>query len=300
MSYDVRKTLPDEGYDVWKTLYNDDFYTQKYLYHYTTFEKALKIIYSEELRFSPITNTNDTTESKPKIIYNLDDVNDEVKRKLNIVTSFFNKRLDTVRLLCFSCDTCFKNKEKKQRLDLAKNNKFFYYDISGRGFALPRMWAQYSSNSTGVCFIIDKKRFENELNDNLSFYKSRKVNYNYITNNYVIDSTKFESLSKKITTNSLGSITLLNSMLSDDDFIRYSFFEKSSDWSNEQEYRYITITDNPTNVVAIKNLFNYLAGIVVGEKMAPAYVNAIKKILPTEIQIKQLVCEGGEQKTIEV
>lgn len=39
----------------------------KYLYHYTSFEKAIKIIYSEQLWFSSITKTNDTTESKVRI-----------------------------------------------------------------------------------------------------------------------------------------------------------------------------------------------------------------------------------------
>ena len=40
---------------------------EKYLYHYTSVEKASKILYYKTLRFLPIVNTNDTIESKVRL-----------------------------------------------------------------------------------------------------------------------------------------------------------------------------------------------------------------------------------------
>lgn len=55
--------------DVWQTVFAGYFDTNKYLYHYTNIDKAIKIINSNNLRFSPITNTNDTSEAKRKIMF---------------------------------------------------------------------------------------------------------------------------------------------------------------------------------------------------------------------------------------
>ena len=34
------------------------------------------------------------------------------------------------------------------------SEKIKYNDYTGRGFSLPRMWAQYANNNDGVCFVL--------------------------------------------------------------------------------------------------------------------------------------------------
>ena len=67
---------------IWKPLYVEDFDYEQYLYHYTSVEAAIKIISNNSLLFSRISNTNDTSESKMKIIFSQDNiVNKEDYRK---------------------------------------------------------------------------------------------------------------------------------------------------------------------------------------------------------------------------
>ena len=64
-------------FDIWKPLYVDEFDCDKYLYHYTSFETAIKIIYSNQLLFSLIGRTNDTSESKMKIVFGENNIVDK-------------------------------------------------------------------------------------------------------------------------------------------------------------------------------------------------------------------------------
>ena len=280
------------GYDVWKTLYTDDFDTKKYLYHYTSIEKAIKIIHSEELRFASISNTNDTSEAKLKIIY-VADFNNEIPYsdiRVQIVSAYFKKYYDIVRLLCFSMDTSLSTKEKEAAESLHNNpSKDKYFDVSGRGFALPRMWSQYASNNEGLCFIINKEKLEEQINDSMEFFKSGRVSYKGFFDCYKINEDKLDILSKRIEMVANGGLTLLNLMQKDKDFLNYNFFEKLNDWKNEHEYRYLALTDNSHNVISIKNLFKYVEGIVIGEKIEPAYENVIKKVINDKCEVKKII-----------
>ena len=87
-------------------MFTGDFDYNKYLYHYTGIEKAIKILYSSKLRFSEIQQTNDTSESKIRIIYinKNGEIMDENNEKIKKVNDYFRKYHDIVRLLCFSLD----------------------------------------------------------------------------------------------------------------------------------------------------------------------------------------------------
>ena len=50
------------------TMHDTNYKVGSYLYHYSSFEKATKILFNDNLRFSNIYHLNDTTEYKPKII----------------------------------------------------------------------------------------------------------------------------------------------------------------------------------------------------------------------------------------
>lgn len=283
------------GYDVWKTLYTNDFDPAKYLYHYTNIEKAIKIIHSQELRFSSITNTNDTSEAKLKILFT-DSSNNEISLmddRVKRVDEYFKKYHDVVRLLCFSMDTSLSKKEKTAAAVLHKNHaKDKYFDVSGRGFALPRMWAQYADNNAGVCLIINKACLEDQLRNRIEFFKCSKVVYKGFFDVYKIDEAKLNELSKKIEMVANGGLTLVNLMQKDKVFLQYNFFEKLNDWQNEHEYRYLALTDKPENMITVKNLFQFVEGIVIGEKIDPAYEEAIRKLVDKRCDIKKIFFEN--------
>ena len=125
--------------EAWHTIFNPDFCEDKYLYHFTDIEKTIKILYGNALRFSKISTTNDTLESKPKIQSAHKDSKD-IFEAINHLASI-NKNY--LQLLCFT-------KDLNGTEDSPKGSQVLT-DYSGRGFSLPRMWAQYARNNTGIC-----------------------------------------------------------------------------------------------------------------------------------------------------
>lgn len=278
-------------FDVWKTLYADNFDVNKYLYHYTSIDTAIKIIHSGELRFASINNTNDTSESKLKIIYIKNSTQEIPSDDIRVeeVNKYFQKYRDVVRLLCFSMDSRLSKNALLSAESLHKiHPKDKFYDISGRGFALPRMWAQYAANNSGLCFIINKEKFEQELFSGIEFCKHAPVIYKGFFASYQIDERKLNNLYKRVSKVANGGMTLINLMETDPDFLKYNFFEKLDDWKNEHEYRYVSLTDSRDNVLSVDHLFNYVEAIVVGEKVDLAYENVIRKLVTNRCDVKKV------------
>lgn len=129
-----------------RTLHDVHFEKEKYLYHYSGLDKAQRIIYYDNLRFSGIDNLNDTTESKNKIWFK------EYSRLNDIILDFFQETINRhIRICCFSQDNL-------SYTTFTKSDNRYFTDRSGRGFALPRMWSQYGADNKGVCFIFNKAK----------------------------------------------------------------------------------------------------------------------------------------------
>lgn len=279
------------SYDVWKTLFTGDFDSTKYLYHYTGIEKAIKILYSNKLRFSEIQKTNDTAESKIRIVYknNNGQIMDKNNGKVQIVSDYFKQYHDIVRLLCFSMDQTLSSKNYKEAVNCHPNHKLDqYYDVSGRGFALPRMWAQYATDNSGVCFIINKELFEEQLQKQVQIYTSRKVVYKSFFTHFTIGEDKLDSIYEKVKMVTNGSLPLISLIQNDEDFQKYNFFVKLKDWENEHEYRYIAVIEEKKPPLEIGNLQKYLAGVVIGEKIDPAFETVIKKLVFDNCSVKKI------------
>ena len=109
-------------------MYNFD---NQYLYHYTTFESAVKIITSKTILFSKIERLNDINESSGyKILFS--DINGQ-------------------------------KEEVKRYEDLHKNLKqisFTTDKVDKKGFAIPAMWGHYASRGSGVCLVFDRVKFQ--------------------------------------------------------------------------------------------------------------------------------------------
>lgn len=150
----------------------------KYLYHYTSIEKAFKILYYEKLRFSPITSTNDIFEQKAKLL--LKTYDSDTYKKISYIRNYFDEQRNRVRILCFSQDNQELLEQPQDFPDDYKNA-----NVIGRGLALPRMWAQYSANNSGVCFIFNKQKLINHIKSLGYMFLEHDVHYveNYSNKN---------------------------------------------------------------------------------------------------------------------
>lgn len=104
-----------------------------------------------------------------------------------------------------------------RQISLTQNGKRKCYDI-------PAMWGHYADNGNGVCLLFDKLAFISKLDD-----KEWSDNIRYV-----------EYSSQDIVLN--GSIEELPSEIESKK--QSIFFEKTEDWSYEQEYRIINCFDN--------------------------------------------------------
>lgn len=255
---------------VWAPLNRID--RNKFIYHYTSIEKAFKILYHEKLRFSPITSTNDIFEQKAKLMFK--NYDSDTYKKITKIRGFFDEERNRVRILCFSQD----NQELLEELiDFPED--YENANVIGRGLALPRMWAQYSANNSGVCFIFNKKKLINYIKSQGWVFIADKVKY---VNNYsdsVLKKEDVEKLYKKI--NQEYNHVFLDMIRNKNDFLIYNFFTKLKDWESENEYRILTyVSDKESNTnIEIDKLYNFLEGVAVGQKIADENCVILNKLI---------------------
>lgn len=134
---------------------------RQYLYHYTSFESAIKILASQKLLFSAVGTLNDINESSGVDYLSKDITVKEQER--------FDYLLNSYSQLSFTMDT--------------KNR---------RGFDIPAMWGHYAERGRGVCFAFDKRMMIKEARKR-SLY-SKEVNYSPILD---LDSLDYDDLRYK-------------------------------------------------------------------------------------------------------
>lgn len=274
--------------DVWRTMFTNDFDSNKYLYHYTSIETAIKIVCSDRLLFSPISKTNDTSEAKMKIFIPVPPGMSDVSytQKATKIKEYFTNYQPYVRILCFSMDS------KMSKADLNRSfqnmaEKAKYYDVLGRGFALPRMWAQYAKDNSGVCFVIDKDKLLGSVGRQIAFFKSAPVSYKKFFDRYTITAEHMEELTEKIEMIGNGGLTMFGMLQKDKEFLEYNFLEKLEDWKSEHEYRIVALTDKSDSTIFVKKLSAFLCGVVLGEKIDKDYECIIKMLL----QVNKIGCD---------
>jgi hypothetical protein len=113
------------------------------LYHYTSFETALKIIASGKLKYGRLRDMNDVNEAYRYVYYNKD---------LNISSQDVLQELSLYRQLSFSVDgvNC--------------------------GYNISPMWGHYAQKGRGVCLVIDRNKIEKLLSLKTDVY-SKTITY---------------------------------------------------------------------------------------------------------------------------
>lgn len=250
----------------------DKIDTNQYLYHYTTMEKAYSILFSNELWFSDLTSTNDIFEQKVKISFkNVKDSNlgeterREIIDKINEVREYMDRTRANIKLLCFSRDIELSNSREKTAYTKLQESLLHEYraiNVIGRGFSLPRMWAQYASDNKGVCFILDKSEIIRKVKLLGHSFMSGNVEYHPLYSPYRMPIDEFNKTYGLIATQYDDA---LKTMLKEEyQYLRYDLFSKLSDWSSENEYRIILTNNTGEKTVKIENVREAIEGIVVG------------------------------------
>lgn len=98
-----------------------------HLFHYTTFEAAIKIVTSNKLKFGHFRNMNDVAESLRQVYLQDSDSLELMKAA--------EAELDRYQLLCFTKD-----------------------DFKNRGCMNDALWGYYSEKGNGVCLVFNKQK----------------------------------------------------------------------------------------------------------------------------------------------
>jgi hypothetical protein len=222
------------------------FNSENIVYHYTKIQTAIEyILYEKRLKLSTRKTSNDPIENltTPSITTNIYNnvsapVHDQAK-----VTEFIENKIKNAKQLCL----CQNNLDIKT--DSTTSIPYEYY-----GFLKPRMWDQYGDNYNGICLAFDLNLLKKN-NPNIHAEKVDYINYDtFLRNNLNIDSTKlFE------TNVDLYCKEFLN-------VIKDISFRKHSDYSGENEYRFLSFNENEKFL----NINNSLKAIIISErKLSP-------------------------------
>jgi hypothetical protein len=136
----------------------EEFCSLKKIYHYTTFQTALKILKSKSLRFGRMNGMNDIHENDKQCF--VDDNKEHLDSFSSEVLEALQNELFKYRQISFSID-----EEGKV------------------GFDLHQMWGLYADKGNGVCLVFDKDELERKLDANIV---SNKVSYNEQVDSYVV------------------------------------------------------------------------------------------------------------------
>lgn len=135
------------------------------LYHFTSFDTAMKIIESNRLRFGRLNNMNDIHESD-KIVF--------VDANNHPIDKFPSDVLDALY------DEIYKYRQISLTADGKEDDK--------EGFDLHQMWGLYADKGEGVCLVFNKKELEKGfgsavLHNRVSYDKTVESYYISLSNN---------------------------------------------------------------------------------------------------------------------
>ena len=201
--------------------------TEEYLYHYTSAASLEKILSGRRLRMNPFARTNDPKESK-NWRFDFTDVDDDAtlaSRYSELGSEATRIAKSRSKLLCFTRDA---QEALTPRLD------WIYH----RGFARPRMWAQYAAQHSGACLIFSFPQLREAVTSSFppgSLVWGEDVTY---TNPPVAPPLGEKALTlnaRLIKQEGLERAVRQHVQ----DYYRALFFEKLVDWRDEEEFRWL-------------------------------------------------------------
>lgn len=229
--------------------------SKKYLYHYTSCDTALShILENKTLMFNPFSNVNDPRESKQW------DISPFVRADLNLKKDEYEEISKEVsELLKGSAKVVCFTRDKTEA-----ENALQPWALFDRGFSKPSMWHHYGDKHSGVCFMFNLEKlgeqFKCQLEKKHLFHGEVNYTDHGILPNLQIDPYVIDLLHATDSDSYFAAIG--------EHFNRWYkdlFFRKLSDWSNEDEYRWVYLGGdcNPLFI----DFGDSLEAIVAGEKV---------------------------------
>ena len=237
--------------------FKTSFIKTEKLYHYTSFENALKIIVTGKLRYSRLNGLNDINEAY-RVEY-VDTGGSVSSSDYEQDFAFIKKGVITRALRNFRQISLSMDKEEKP------------------GFAILPMWGHYAQKGKGVCLVFDKKKLISKLLPD----EYGEVRYDIQVGNSLI-MPRMDTVSKCTEDLDKNRPKL--------------FFIKDSAWSYEQEFRivkkyiypletYLKIGESLMSVI----IYGYEDRDKDSKILRAAKIMTIKNILDN----KKIICEYG-------
>ena len=239
----------------------------QYVYHYTRWERLLDIAHTG-LRLSPLAQMNDPRESKDWYLGHLswDDEEPVDSREFWAAVARYKQR---VMVTSFSRDIPGNTLE----------DVWF-----GRGFARPRMWAQYAGNHTGACIVMNRKGLDDAIKAQLgsasgSWLASGPVEY--VSRSKDDPSTQWVEISR----GDRDIATAVRNHFSDHK--ERIFFAKHYDWRDEAEYRWVYYDPNEPDNRKTKpdgifvRIDGQVSGLVLGADYSDAHLPVARSFAAT-------------------
>lgn len=202
------------------------------LCHYTSNDTAKIIIENDIIRFGKVSESNDPIEIKETIFdYS---GNDQDTREM-IEKDMKNYLNNILKIFCFAeGEFPFENQ------DFFDEYPTLHYIDNRPPFYLPRTWALYGRNSTGVCLIFEKKLTLDNIRHQLKekyHYVQKKIEYT----DFLADDTLYNmSESHFFNEDELKELKpkkIIQKYLKEN--VEYNYFRKDIDWRDEREYRIV-------------------------------------------------------------
>lgn len=263
------------------TLENKYGGSEELLFHYTSLEAACNILSSNKLRLGNLSNMNDPLEfCRPKG-FGFNGVNLDIGKAVRELETSLQERENKVRLICFCRDFFCQNEEWNNT-----QNQNFSSNLTFKGWARCRMWAQYANNHKGVCLVFNKSEFDYEFkklaNNHTKILELHKITY---TNNLSeLESAMTDEVNVKNHNKDFLHFYL------DDERIEY-LFQKCEDFRDENEYRFALI-DDTLDSPQKDYYFDFgtsLKAVILGEHFNPV----LKFSLPNNIELFKIYWNCG-------
>lgn len=236
-----------------KILYNEDT-----IFHYTSRKTFLEnILPTMKLKLSAYGKTNDPAEYKDLTFVGVGPFSDHPNAKIEktALRIHLNEQIqENVRIVCFCRNEDVKNEETENS-----------------GFAKSRMWSQYGDDHYGVCLAFNRKKLKNSIYkiiDGNDYLLDQKVNY-FNGRNIFIESRTINNIKA--------------AEIGHDAYIKYHiihnfnglFFNKNSDYKDENEYRFAVYTDNLDEIFV--PIEDSIIGIIVGDRFPTIYACVLEQ-----------------------
>ena len=230
-----------------------------FLYHYTKFDSAIKILASGNLFMCSLEKQNDPWEFLTRDdtgVVNNGGSFEKTAQDLRDHDHAIEERKNYVRQASFSVDI-----EKRH------------------GWNLTRMWAQYADNHAGVCLIFDYKQLCDDFNAMFAGEETphfeRPIKYVSLYELDLLEDKYWEP-----------TATFLN-----DNYIDL-LFTKHDDYEHEQEYRFLAVnnslkTSDENLYLPIKNSF---CGLITGKRFELGYDKNMKDLRMKYLRDAMTLC----------